>query len=85
VLRDHSSVGLAAALFRESIMRVAMIGITNWLILFDKGCRQSPGGCINFKERKRTLRARSGPVAEMAITISRPRITERIIYHLPGR
>jgi hypothetical protein len=51
VLRDHSSVGLAAALFKESIRRVAMIGTTNWFILLDTRRRQSLRGSINGEGR----------------------------------
>ena len=40
-----------------------MIGTTIEFILVDMGCRQSPGGCIKVRDKKLTLRARSGLLA----------------------
>ena len=47
-----------------------MIGTTIEFTLVDMGCNQSPRDCINVKERKLTMRARSGSIAENTIALS---------------
>jgi hypothetical protein len=59
VLRGDSSVGRAAALFRESMRRAAIIGTRIAFILLNTGRRQSPRG-YDDKEKKPTRRARAG-------------------------
>ena len=64
-LKDDGSARLAAAFFKESIRWAAMIGMTIGFALLDAVCRQSSGrGSINVKERKLTLRVRTGVVSE---------------------
>ena len=64
-LKDNDRVGSAAAVFRESTRREAMIGTMIAFALVDMGWRQSPRGRTNAKERKLTLRARPVLFAEI--------------------
>ena len=49
---------------------MAIIGTTTAFVLVDAGCRQSPRGHVNVRERKLTLRARSGLIPGNTITMS---------------
>ena len=59
-----------------------MIGTTTAFTLVDMGCRQSPRGCINVKERKHTLRAGFGPIAENPIAVGTVPLSASYTTHL---
>lgn len=83
VAKLHGAVGLAAAFFKESMRRAAMIGEMIAPALVDVGCRQPPRSRTIAEEGKLTLRARSGLVAENTIAISTALSNAPYTTHIP--